>query len=73
MALISFCDTLCYGSGSNTDLRNTRNVLRIINTGQYYTKSENHEVVCLVQRRRMECLNRKQQKKVLADNAQCGL
>lgn len=45
MALISFCNTFCSGSGSNTVLRHTRNVLIIINTVQNYTKSENHEVV----------------------------
>lgn len=61
MALISFCNTFCSGSGSNTVLRHTRNVLVIINTVQNYTKSENHEVMCFVQHRRMECLNRKSQ------------
>lgn len=62
MALISVCDSLSSESGSNTDLRNTRNVLTIMNTKRYYTKSENHEVVCFVQHGRMECLSRKSQR-----------
>lgn len=54
MALISFCNTFCSGSGSNTDLRHTRNVLTIKNTVQNYTNSENHEVMCFVQHKSME-------------------